>query len=110
MRVRSCRLARSVTSARSSGSTGSMRPEAYPGLPPRASRARAALAASIVRTAAEHYGSVVRVLAVVPAYRAARTVAGVVEGLRAGLGADGAVIVVDDGSDDATAAEAERAG
>jgi isopenicillin-N N-acyltransferase like protein len=65
----------------------------------------------IVRTAAEHYGSGVRVLAVVPAFRAARTVASVVEGLRAGLGAGaGPVIVVDDGSDDDTAREAERAG
>jgi hypothetical protein len=53
----------------------------------------------------------VRVLAVVPAYRAARTVASVVEGLRAGLGPDSdPVIVVDDGSDDDTAREAERAG
>jgi isopenicillin-N N-acyltransferase like protein len=51
------------------------------------------------------------VLAVVPAYRASRTVASVVEGLRAGLGDDARpVIVVDDGSDDDTAAEAERAG
>lgn len=50
-------------------------------------------------------------LAVVPAYRAARTVASVVEGLRAGLGPEGApVLVVDDGSDDDTAREAERAG
>jgi isopenicillin-N N-acyltransferase like protein len=64
----------------------------------------------IVLSATRHYGSRVRVLAVVPAYRAARTVASVVRGLREGLGPDVPVIVVDDGSDDATAAEAERAG
>jgi hypothetical protein len=50
-----------------------------------------------------------RVLAVVPAYQAERTVGAVVRGLRAELG-DEPIIVVDDGSTDATAAEAERAG
>jgi hypothetical protein len=50
-----------------------------------------------------------RVLAVVPAYQAERTVGAVVQGLRVELG-DEPVIVVDDGSTDQTSAEAERAG
>ena len=53
----------------------------------------------------------VRVLAVVPAYQAERSVGEVVRGLRQTLGPEAApVIVVDDGSHDATAGEAERAG
>jgi glycosyltransferase involved in cell wall biosynthesis len=50
-----------------------------------------------------------RVLAVVPAYQAERSVGAVVRGLRAELG-DAPVIVVDDGSSDGTATEAEQAG
>lgn len=49
-----------------------------------------------------------RVLAVVPALNEAATVAAVVAATRAELGAD--VLVVDDGSSDATAAEAAKAG
>jgi len=53
----------------------------------------------------------VRVLAVVPAYRAEKTVGRVVRDLEAALGVESRpIIVVDDGSDDATGAEAERAG
>jgi hypothetical protein len=53
----------------------------------------------------------VRVLAVVPAYRAERSVGRVVRGLRESFGARAEpVIVVDDGSDDGTSAEAERVG
>jgi hypothetical protein len=50
-----------------------------------------------------------RVLAVVPAYQAERTIGAVVRGLRTELGPE-PVVVVDDGSTDATANEAERAG
>ena len=53
--------------------------------------------------------SPVRVLAVVPAFQAERSVGGVVRGLRAALG-DEPIVVVDDGSTDATAREAEAAG
>lgn len=53
--------------------------------------------------------SPVRVLAVVPAFQAERSVGGVVRGLRAALG-DEPIVVVDDGSTDATAHEAEAAG
>ncbi len=53
----------------------------------------------------------VRVLAVVPAFRAERTIAAVVRELGVALGAEaGPVIVVDDGSDDDTARNAEAAG
>jgi hypothetical protein len=48
-------------------------------------------------------------VAIVPAFRAERCVAAVVRGLRAELG-EAPVIVVDDGSDDGTAREAEAAG
>ena len=48
-------------------------------------------------------------LAVVPAFQAERSVGGVVRGLRAALG-DVPIIVVDDGSTDGTAREAEAAG
>jgi glycosyltransferase involved in cell wall biosynthesis len=52
-----------------------------------------------------------RVAFVVPAYRAARTVGGVVAALReAAAGLDAPVIVIDDGSDDATALAAREAG
>jgi glycosyltransferase involved in cell wall biosynthesis len=52
-----------------------------------------------------------RVLAVVPAFQAEASVADVVRGLRAALGSEAdPVIVVDDGSSDATAARAEQAG
>jgi glycosyltransferase involved in cell wall biosynthesis len=54
--------------------------------------------------------SAVRVLAVVPAFQAERSVGAVVRDLRAALGPEASpVIVVDDGSSDGTAAEAERA-
>jgi isopenicillin-N N-acyltransferase like protein len=49
------------------------------------------------------------VLAIVPAYQAERSVGAVVRGLRREF-AEGAVIVVDDGSTDRTAEEAETAG
>jgi glycosyltransferase involved in cell wall biosynthesis len=51
-----------------------------------------------------------RVLPVVPAFEAARTVGDVVRGLRAAWPSDDPVIVVDDGSNDDTRGEAERAG
>jgi hypothetical protein len=51
----------------------------------------------------------VHVLAVVPAFQAERSVGSVVKGLRAALG-EAPVIVVDDGSTDGTAREAEAAG
>ncbi|HEY3497299.1 MAG TPA: glycosyltransferase family 2 protein [Polyangiaceae bacterium] len=52
-----------------------------------------------------------RVLAVVPAFQAERSVGEVVRGLRGALGAAAEpVIVVDDGSSDATSEAAERAG
>ncbi|HTQ08111.1 MAG TPA: C45 family autoproteolytic acyltransferase/hydrolase [Polyangiaceae bacterium] len=50
------------------------------------------------------------VLVIVPAYQAERSVARVVRGLRAELGDEARVIVVDDGSTDRTRAEAEAAG
>jgi isopenicillin-N N-acyltransferase-like protein len=53
--------------------------------------------------------SAMRVLAIVPAYQAERSVGAVVRELRAAFGQE-PVVVVDDGSTDATAAEAERAG
>src|SRR5262245_21998009 len=53
----------------------------------------------------------VRVLAVVPAFQAERSVGEVVRGLLLALGPEARqVIVVDDGSSDATSREAERAG
>jgi glycosyltransferase involved in cell wall biosynthesis len=51
-----------------------------------------------------------RVAAVIPAYEAARTIAGVVEGVRAAWGDRGDVIVVNDGSRDETKEIATRAG
>lgn len=50
------------------------------------------------------------VLAIVPAYEAERTVAEVVRGLAAELGAETRIIVVDDGSTDRTAEQAAAAG
>ena len=54
--------------------------------------------------------SAMRVLTVVPAYQAERSVGAVVRGLRAALGEGPVILVVDDGSTDRTAAEAELAG
>jgi glycosyltransferase involved in cell wall biosynthesis len=56
--------------------------------------------------------ALVSVLTVIPAYQAERTVASVVTGLLRGLlpAPNPRIVVVDDGSTDRTAAEAERAG
>jgi glycosyltransferase involved in cell wall biosynthesis len=51
-----------------------------------------------------------RVLPVVPAFEAARSVGDVVSGLKAAWPVDAPIIVVDDGSRDDTSAQAERAG